>query len=115
MSVKVQDWHASNALRDVVALLATEGIRLVVPEEAVAAMAFAAATLNDQEGDIGARRLYAVVEAVTEELSYNAADNAGQTVTLTAGAVREAMWRWRADRAALPDRHTSQKSANRCT
>lgn len=97
---------SSNALRDVVALLATEGIRLVVPEEAVAAMAFAAATLNDQEGDIGARRLYAVVEAVTEELSYNAADNAGQTVTLTAGAVREAMRRWRADRAALPDRHT---------
>ncbi len=47
------------------------------------------AQLNSSVENIGARRLQTVMEKVLEELSFNAADRSGDTITIDADYVRE--------------------------
>ena len=56
------------------ALLQTEGVTLEFKEEGVRAIADIAASVNDRTSDIGARRLYTVMEKLLEELSFDAPD-----------------------------------------
>ncbi len=69
------------------ALLATEGVILAFSEDGVDALADAAATVNASVENIGARRLATVLEAVLEDLSFSAADRAGETITIDAAYV----------------------------
>ncbi|MCR4392407.1 MAG: ATP-dependent protease ATPase subunit HslU [Candidatus Acetothermia bacterium] len=71
------------------ALLATEGVDLVFADDAIAAMAKVAADLNQTLEDIGARRLFTVVEKAMEDLSFSAEDHAGKRVVIDAAYVRE--------------------------
>jgi ATP-dependent HslUV protease ATP-binding subunit HslU len=79
----------ANLIRQHQALLATEGVTLTFTEDAVDALADAAVTVNGAVENIGARRLQTVLEKVLEEVSFNAADRSGETVTVDAAYVRD--------------------------
>ncbi len=55
-------------------LLKTENIDLVFDEDAIIEIAHIATYLNEQEENIGARRLHTVIEKLVEEISYFAPD-----------------------------------------
>jgi len=54
--------------------MATEGITLVVEEEATREIARVASEANTRLENIGARRLHTIVERVMEDISYGAPD-----------------------------------------
>jgi ATP-dependent HslUV protease ATP-binding subunit HslU len=64
------------------ALLATEGVEVTFAESGVAAIARISAEVNAQIENIGARRLYTVIERVFEELSFTAPDRGGEKVVV---------------------------------
>jgi ATP-dependent HslUV protease ATP-binding subunit HslU len=77
-----------NALtRQYAALMATEEVTVTFTPDGIAALARIAAEVNRSVENIGARRLYTVMERVFEELSFNAPDRSGQSVTVDAGFV----------------------------
>ncbi len=69
------------------ALMATEEVTLTFTEDGIAALAKIAADVNQSVENIGARRLYTVMERVFEELSFEAPDRAGDQVTVDADFV----------------------------
>ncbi len=78
-----------NALiRQYTALMKTEGIELTIEEEAIREMARIAVQVNQKTEDIGARRLYTVMERVLDELSFDASERDDQVFTVTPEYVR---------------------------
>jgi ATP-dependent HslUV protease ATP-binding subunit HslU len=73
------------------ALLATEGVTVSFAETGVRAIARIAAEVNAQVENIGARRLYTVIERVFEELSFTAPDRGGETVTVDEAMVEASL------------------------
>ena len=71
------------------ALLATEDVTLVFTDDAVDRLSELAAEVNRSTENIGARRLHTIMELLLEDLSFNAPDLKGQTVTITTGYVDE--------------------------
>lgn len=71
------------------ALLSAEGVTLTFSEDALDAVAELAEKINAETEDIGARRLYTILERVLETISYEAPDLAEKEVTITAAVVRE--------------------------
>ena len=69
------------------ALMGTEGVTLTFTDDGIAALAKIAADVNQSIENIGARRLYTVLERVFEELSFNAPDRGGESVTVDASFV----------------------------
>ncbi|WP_417206002.1 ATP-dependent protease ATPase subunit HslU [Antarctobacter sp.] len=69
------------------ALMATEEVTVTFTDEGIAALAKIAAEVNSSIENIGARRLYTVMERVFEELSFTAPDQAGVEVTVDADFV----------------------------
>ncbi|WP_295164193.1 ATP-dependent protease ATPase subunit HslU [Selenomonas sp. F0473] len=69
------------------ALLAAEGVALTFRHDAVARLAELAETVNEQTEDIGARRLYTLLEKLLEELSFDAPDLADKEVVIDAAYV----------------------------
>ncbi|MCC8179460.1 MAG: ATP-dependent protease ATPase subunit HslU [Planctomycetes bacterium] len=81
--------HPKNALtKQYQLLMETEGVTLEFAPDSLDAMAEFAATLNRTTQDIGARRLHTIMEKLLEDLSYNAPDLGGKTITITADTVR---------------------------
>ncbi len=70
-------------------LLRTEGVELEFKEDGVRAIAEYAARVNQRSDDIGARRLYTVMEKLLEHLSFDAPDLAGARQVIDAAFVRE--------------------------
>ncbi|MBY6159541.1 ATP-dependent protease ATPase subunit HslU [Mameliella alba] len=82
--------ETDNALtRQYTALMATEEVTVTFTEEGIAALAKIAAEVNTSVENIGARRLYTVMERVFEELSFTAPDQAGVEVTVDAEFVEK--------------------------
>jgi ATP-dependent HslUV protease ATP-binding subunit HslU len=80
--------ETDNALtRQYTALMGTEQVTVDFTEDGIAALAHIAAEVNQSVENIGARRLYTVMERVFEELSFTAPDRAGETVTVDAAFV----------------------------
>ena len=80
--------ETDNALtRQYTALMATEKVTVTFTDEGIAALAQIAAQVNEAVENIGARRLYTVLERVFEELSFDAPDTPGKEVTVDAGFV----------------------------
>jgi ATP-dependent HslUV protease ATP-binding subunit HslU len=74
-----------NALvRQYVELLRTEGVTLSFGADAVDAIAEIASTVNQRTENIGARRLYTVMEKLLEEISFTAPDMAGKELVVDA-------------------------------
>jgi len=71
------------------ALMGAEGVVVNFTEEGIAALAKIAAQVNLSVENIGARRLYTVIERVFEELSFAAPDRAGETVEVTTKFVED--------------------------
>jgi len=72
-----------------IALMATEGIRLEFTADAIEAMAELAYQVNRNTLNIGARRLYTIMEKVLEELSFDGPERDGESITISADQVRE--------------------------
>lgn len=80
--------ETDNALtRQYSALMATEEVAVHFTEDGIAALARIAADVNRSVENIGARRLYTVIERVFEELSFTAPDRGGEAVTINAAFV----------------------------
>ncbi|OWU85970.1 ATP-dependent protease [Oceanicola sp. 22II-s10i] len=71
------------------ALMGTEEVKVTFTDDGIAAMAKIAADVNTTVENIGARRLYTVIERVFEELSFTAPDRAGEEITIDAAFVQE--------------------------
>lgn len=70
-----------------IALMGTEGVTVSFTQDGVAALARIAAEVNGSVENIGARRLYTVIERVFEELSFTAPDRGGEAVEVDAAFV----------------------------
>ena len=70
-------------------LLATEGLELTFTEDGIQRLAEKAAEVNANVENIGARRLSTILERVLEDISFDAADRAGDAVEITAAFVDE--------------------------
>ena len=71
------------------ALMATEEVAVSFTEDGIAALAKIAADVNQSIENIGARRLYTVMERVFEDLSFEAPDRSGDQVTVDAAFVEK--------------------------
>jgi len=69
------------------ALMATEEVTVTFAEDGIKALAKIAAEVNESVENIGARRLYTVIERIFEDLSFNAPDRAGDSITVDAAFV----------------------------
>jgi ATP-dependent HslUV protease ATP-binding subunit HslU len=89
-----EDYHRiltepENALlKQQVALLKTEGVNLTFADDAIVEMAEMAYKANQLLENIGARRLYTIVEKVIEEIAFDASDAANKDVTIDIDYVR---------------------------
>jgi ATP-dependent HslUV protease ATP-binding subunit HslU len=80
--------ETDNALtRQYTALMETEEVSVTFTDDGIAALARIAAEVNATVENIGARRLYTVMEKVFEELGFTAPDQSGTAVDITADYV----------------------------
>ncbi len=87
--VRILTEPEASLIKQYKALLATEEVNLEFAPEAIEAIADLAAEINLGVENIGARRLHTVLERLLEEISFNATDRAGSTITIDAALVRE--------------------------
>ncbi len=72
-----------NALtKQYVSLLETEGVKIVFTDDAIDRMSFLAEEVNAKSENIGARRLHTIMEKVLEEISFDADEHSGETITI---------------------------------
>ena len=71
------------------ALIGTEGVEIAFTEDGIAAVARIAAEVNASVENIGARRLQTVMEKLLEEVSFDAEDRSGTTLTVDAAYVEK--------------------------
>jgi len=72
-------------------LLATEGVTLTFADDAIAEVARYAALVNEKTENIGARRLHTILERLLDELSFEASEMDGQSVTIDAAYVQRVL------------------------
>lgn len=66
------------------ALMNTEGVNIEFTEDGIRKIAEASWQVNETTENIGARRLYTVLERLMEDISYHASDRSGETLTIDA-------------------------------
>ncbi|WP_050928802.1 ATP-dependent protease ATPase subunit HslU [Aestuariivita boseongensis] len=71
------------------ALMGTEDLTVTFTEDGIKALARIAAEVNQSVENIGARRLYTVLERVFEDLSFTAPDRGGETIEIDAAFVEK--------------------------
>ncbi|KEO82923.1 ATP-dependent protease ATPase subunit HslU [Tumebacillus flagellatus] len=76
-------------LKQYVALLETEGIKVEFTEDAIQKLAELATTVNQETDNIGARRLHTLLEKLLEDLSFEAPDVLLEKVVITPAYVQE--------------------------
>ena len=72
----------ASLIKQYVALMATEGLTLEFTPDAIDALADIAVQVNSTVENIGARRLQTVMERVLDEISFEASDRSGQSITI---------------------------------
>jgi ATP-dependent HslUV protease ATP-binding subunit HslU len=72
----------ASLIKQYIALMATEGVTLQIKDEAIDALADIAVQVNGSVENIGARRLQTVMERVLDEISFEASDRNGETITI---------------------------------
>ena len=77
----------ASLIKQYVALMATEGVTLEFSDDAIDSLAGIAVDLNSSVENIGARRLQTVMERVLDEISFDAPDQNGATITIDADYV----------------------------
>ncbi len=71
------------------ALLKTEDVNLEFSDDGIDMLAKISAEVNSSVENIGARRLHTIIEKVLDDISFNATDNAGKTITVDKKFVQE--------------------------
>jgi len=79
----------ASLIKQYVALLATEGVALTFSDDGIDALADIAVAVNSTVENIGARRLQTVMERVLDEISFEASDRGGQSLTVDGAYVRQ--------------------------
>ncbi len=87
--VRILSEPECSLVRQYEALLDTEGVKLVFTESGIAALAEAAAEVNQRTENIGARRLHTVMERLLEEVSFAGPELAGSEITVDDAYVRQ--------------------------
>jgi len=87
--VKILTQPRNALIKQYVELLRTEEVELDFREEAILRLAEVATEVNSRAENIGARRLYTIMELLLEEVSFNSSELAGQTITVSRGYVDE--------------------------
>lgn len=82
-------------IRQYTALLDTEGLHVTFAEDALDTIAEIASEVNLETEDIGARRLYTILERVLEDLSFDAPDMEEKEMVVDSDYVREKLGRIR--------------------
>src|ERR1700720_3102584 len=96
-SLSVEDFESilnttdASLVKQYTALLATEDVQLEFSTEGIRRMAEIAFSVNEKTENIGARRLYTVIEKLLEEVSFAAGNHAGQPVKIDAAYVDKAL------------------------
>ena len=79
----------SSLVKQYIALLETEGVKLEFSKEALEEVAHFAFRVNEGTENIGARRLHTIMERVLDEISFDAPDKKGEHITVDADYVRK--------------------------
>ena len=96
-SLSVEDFEAilvatdASLVKQYQALLATEDVKLDFAKDGIRRMAEIAAAVNEKTENIGARRLYTVMEKLLEDVSFSAGNHAGKSVKINAAYVDRAL------------------------
>jgi len=96
-SLSVGDFEAilnstdASLVKQYKALLATEDVELDFADDGIRRLAEIAYSVNEKTENIGARRLYTVIEKLLEEVSFAAGNHAGQPVRIDAAYVDKAL------------------------
>jgi ATP-dependent HslUV protease ATP-binding subunit HslU len=87
--VRILTEPKSSLVKQYTALLDTEGVKLEFTPEALDEIAHFAFRVNESTENIGARRLHTIMERVLDELSFEAPEKKGQSITIDADYVRK--------------------------
>ena len=87
--VRILTEPKNSLTRQYSALLATEGVELEFADDGVQELARVATRVNETTINIGARRLYTILEHLLEDLSFEAPDMSMGAVTINAAYVKE--------------------------
>jgi len=94
-SLSVDDFEAilssthASLIKQYQALLATEGVTLAFTPDAIRRLAETAHGVNERTENIGARRLSTVLERLLDDISFDAPQRAGQTISIDAAEVEK--------------------------
>jgi len=80
--IKILTEPKTALIKQYIALLKTESVDLVFADNAISAIAEICAEVNEKTEDIGARRLHTVLEKLLDEISFDAPEMGGQTITI---------------------------------
>jgi ATP-dependent HslUV protease ATP-binding subunit HslU len=86
--VRILTEPRSALIKQYTALMATEGVTLTFSNEAIELVAEFAALVNEQTENIGARRLHTIMERLLDEISFDAPELTGRSITIDADYVR---------------------------
>jgi len=70
-------------------MMATEGVTIVINDDAIAEIAEVAAVVNERTENIGARRLYTIMETLLDDVSFDAPDLTEKNVIIDAQYVKD--------------------------
>ena len=96
-SLSVKDFESilvatdASLVKQYQALLATEDVQLEFADDGIRRLAEIAFSVNEKTENIGARRLYTVIEKLLEDVSFAAGNHAGQNVVVDAAYVDSAL------------------------
>ncbi|HJO04783.1 MAG TPA: ATP-dependent protease ATPase subunit HslU [Acidobacteriota bacterium] len=89
--VRILTEPENSLVRQYCALLETEEVHVEFTDDAIEAIAELAETVNERTENIGARRLHTMMERVVEELSFEAPERRGDSITIDAAYVHNAL------------------------
>ncbi len=89
--VRILTEPENSLVRQYCALLLTEDVHVEFTDDAIEAIAEFAETVNERTENIGARRLHTMMERVVEELSFEAPERRGDSITIDAAYVHNAL------------------------
>lgn len=87
--VRILSETKANLLEQYSALMKTEDVTLNFTQDAISEIARIAVSVNESVENIGARRLQTVMEKLLEDISYNAEDKCGETISIDADYVKK--------------------------
>jgi len=79
---KILTEPCNSLIKQYIALLATEGLKIEITDDAIDEIAETSFLVNEQTENIGARRLYTVLEKLLEDISFNAPSLKKKQVTI---------------------------------